>query len=91
MACVGLLSVAEILAEAQGLQIRTQHWISTAPPLFQRVLADDFERMPTPVRALHSPRSSALFRGLADVDGATNPVARVIARCLRFPAVANQV
>jgi siroheme synthase (precorrin-2 oxidase/ferrochelatase) len=91
MACVGLLGLGEILAEATGLEIRTQRWSTATQPLFQRALASDFERMPALVRALHSPRGSAVFRGLADVDAGANPVARVIARCLRFPAAASQI
>jgi siroheme synthase (precorrin-2 oxidase/ferrochelatase) len=90
-ACVGLLGVSEILAEATGLEIRTQRWITETQPVFQRALAVDFERMPTPVRVLHSPRGTAVFQGLADIDAAANAVAGVIARCLRFPAAARQV
>jgi len=90
-ACVGLLSVCEILAEAAGLEIHTQRWLSAAQPLFQQALPDAFECMPAPLRALHSPIGTVVFAGLADIDAAANPVARLIARCLRFPRAARQI
>jgi hypothetical protein len=47
MACTGLLSLADILAESAGLALHTQRWSTTRAPLFQRVLGADFERMPS--------------------------------------------
>lgn len=91
MACVGLLSVAAILAEARGLEVTTQRRISETEPVFRRALAGDFARMPAPVRLLHSPRGTAVFQGRADVDAASNAAGRVIARCLRFPPAARQI
>lgn len=42
-------------------------------PLFQRLLGADFERLPAPVRELHSLGESAAAEGRADVTAAAGP------------------
>ncbi len=42
---------------------------------FQRLLGADFERLPAPVRELHSLSESAVASGRADIDAAVGPAA----------------
>jgi len=90
-ACAGLLTLPEIMDEAAGLSIDTARQFSPVPALFKRSLGADFERMPMPIRVLHSPRATTVFEGLADIDAGANRVANLLARCCRFPGAARQV
>ncbi len=50
--------------------------MNTSP--FQRLLGADFERLPTPVRELHSLSESAVAAGRADISAAADPAARFL-------------
>jgi hypothetical protein len=45
---------------------------------FQRLLGADFDRLPAPVRDLHSLRESVETAGLADITASTNPAASLL-------------
>ncbi|WP_178130691.1 SDR family oxidoreductase [Reyranella sp. CPCC 100927] len=87
--CIGLLTMEEILAEAQG---RAIHWATNeAQPLYVHSIGDAYDSLPAPVARLHDVAASAVWRGHADVDGADGPLAWLAARVFRFPATCRSV
>jgi hypothetical protein len=90
--CTGLLGLAEVEAEFAGRRIvtglRTE---APGPSLYQRVLGDGFTVLPAPLRALHGPGWGFVANGMAVVDGAVGPGARLVAWLFRFPPAAGHV
>lgn len=70
-ACVGLVDLPAILAELDGLPIRTEALVTAPdePVLFRRLLGDRFDRLPPAVRAIHGAPSTATFRGRGRARG----------------------
>ena len=60
-------------------------------PLFERALGATFGQMPEPIRALHRPRGTTSFDGIAQIDRAANLVAALAARLFRFPRAGSNV
>lgn len=88
--CVGLLSLEEILAVADGLAIRTLSEETTA--LYHSVCgAKSCAALPAPIRALHDNVSRARWSGRADIEGASNPLAFLAARVVGIPHAARDV
>ncbi|MEL7544275.1 MAG: DUF4166 domain-containing protein, partial [Pseudomonadota bacterium] len=56
-----------------------------ARPLYRQVLEDAYDRLPSALQALHDVSDVRRFEGRADVSGARNPVARLVARIVGFP------
>ncbi|RJF88883.1 DUF4166 domain-containing protein [Oleomonas cavernae] len=85
--CVGLLPLATIAAEFDRHRITTQTDGETddSPPLFAGAVGPGFAHLPAPIRTLHSPGWWAAFRGRGRVDGAANPLGRLVARLFGFP------
>lgn len=48
-------------------------------PVYQRVLGEDWLRLPEVTRQLHSPAPVSMFEGTADIEGAEHPLATLIA------------
>lgn len=57
----------------------------TPPPLYERVMGDRFGQLPPEVRAIHCVFRDGGATGEAQVTGASNPVAALIARIVGFP------
>lgn len=55
------------------------------PPLYRRVMGERFAALPDAVRAVHSVHADGGAAGGGRVARGTNPVARLIARVMRFP------
>jgi Domain of unknown function (DUF4166)/Saccharopine dehydrogenase NADP binding domain len=55
-------------------------------PAFQRVLGSAWDGLSPPLKQLHSTQGSKVFTGLCNVEGATNPISKLIARVIGFPA-----
>lgn len=85
-ACVGLLSIEEIVREFDGLGIRAHREIVAQRSLFEKVIGDAFAIMPAPIRSLHKVREPTTFTGVASVDGAATGAGRLIAKLFGFPA-----
>ncbi|QQS13211.1 MAG: DUF4166 domain-containing protein [Rhodospirillales bacterium] len=88
-ACLGLVTLAEILAEADGLRIRTER--RERRPLYRRISGAAWAGLPAPVRRLHDVASRSVFNGTADIDGAAGPLARLAARVFGFPGEGREV
>jgi hypothetical protein len=56
------------------------------PPLYAHIMADRFSRLPAAVRSMHSVLRDGGASGEAIVTGAANPITRLIARGIGFPA-----
>lgn len=85
-ACMGLLSVQEIMREGQeaGLSMATQ--MRTLPPLYVRACGESaFASMPAPIKKLHDVAAFSVFRGQATVTGASNALGRLAARIGGLP------
>lgn len=70
-ACVGLVSVEDILREAAGLPIRTaaaEAW-PDSPSLFRRLLGSGFDCLPAAVRRVHAGIEPVRLAGSARVKG----------------------
>jgi hypothetical protein len=88
--CVGLLTLDEILAVADGLAIQTVSEETTA--LYRSVCgAESCAVLPAPIRALHDNVSRARWSGRADIEGASNPLAFLAARVVGIPRAARDV
>lgn len=87
----GLVSLNEILPWYANLGVQTQQSaVVLDAPLFQRVLADEFEHLPEVTRQLHRGWPAVIARGRAMVQPATSPASRLIARIFGLPATAGE-
>ena len=85
--CLGLLSVDEILREAEGLQIQA----AERPSLYCRVMKEaEFARLPAAVRRFHELRGEWQLQGQVQTEAPAGRLARLAARLLRSPAAASQ-
>lgn len=87
--CVGLLDLAAIEAEMARHRIRTA--VTREPSLFARVLGPAFADLPEPLRAVHGAAGALTLRGRATVTRGTNPLARLAAGLVGFPAAGEDV
>ena len=90
-ACVGLLTLQDIIGEFKELRIQTYEERVRIEPLFKRAFGAGFERMPQPIRELHRPCGTAVFAGVAQIDGASNFIGTLAARLFRFPPAGSAV
>lgn len=59
-------------------------------PLYRRVMADGFDRLPEVTRRLHRGRPAVIAIGEADVTSAANPLGRLVARAFGLPTAAGK-
>lgn len=59
--------------------------LAASPSLYERVMGDRFARLPPEVRAIHDVFRDGGATGEAQVTGASNPVAALVARAVGFP------
>lgn len=60
--------------------------MSETQPLYRRLLGDDYDRLPQPIRSMHDIGQRLEAHGVADIRRGNNPISRLIASILRFPA-----
>lgn len=82
--CVGLLSLEDMVAEMEPHGLTTETEVSRGA-LFARALGLAFETLPEPIRALHETPGRSVWRGRAMTEGATSPLAALVARIVGFP------
>jgi hypothetical protein len=90
-ACLGLLTLDEIMAELSGLAI-CAGWDSAGfvPSLYRRTLGRRYEALCPAGQRLHDAGSSR-FDGTCDIDGADTRIGRALARLLKFPRSGRDV
>ena len=86
MPCLGLVSLAEIEAEAQraGLAIASGWGGELRPSLYRRVLGRRYDRQSPAGQRLHDAGASR-WTGRCTVDGAATGLGRLLAWLLQFP------
>lgn len=82
--CVSLLTLADMapLLNRHGL---STHVAVTPGALFERVLGEDFRRLPEPIRDLHRTLGDSVWSGRASVQGAGTWAGRLAAAMFGFP------
>lgn len=90
-ACVGELSLLQLMAACEPLAIVSEQQFQPAPTLFERALGEDWLRLPTPVRTLHGAAHLAEYRGEAVVENGKHLLARLARICMRLPRAALSV
>jgi hypothetical protein len=60
-------------------------------PLYKRVLGSAWERLPQPIRDLHSVETKKTFAGKAGVERGTGLVSRLIGALYGFPAAGSEI
>ncbi|MBA3810852.1 MAG: DUF4166 domain-containing protein [Caulobacteraceae bacterium] len=90
-ACVGVLSLEKIEAEFRGRRITSRlNFARPGPGLYEKILGEKFALLPAPLRRLHRPGWGVRARGMARVDGAQGPIARIASVILRLPPAADR-
>jgi hypothetical protein len=84
MACVGLLSLADISREFERFRIVIRRSL-TPRALFARVLGDAFDSLPDAIQQGHAIDDRLVLEGRASVAGGRSRAARWAARLIGFP------
>jgi hypothetical protein len=82
----GVLTLAEFEPLFSTLAVRHEMREEVLPPpLYARVIGERFDALPPAVRAIHHVCADGGASGEAVVRGGRNPLARLVARIMRFP------
>lgn len=84
-ACLAEASLAEILDEAAGLNVRTAISAEAIVPLFRQALGPAYATLPERVRALHENVDTCRWDGHAEVETGRSVVAALVRRLVGFP------
>jgi hypothetical protein len=87
------LELADYDAVFAGRTIHAGIWAPMArtEPLYRRVLGTAWERLPQPIKDLHSVADEQHFAGRAAIDRGKGWIARLLAALYRFPAAGADV
>ncbi len=83
-ACVGLLSLEDILVEMRRHGLVTQTKVERGA-IHARAIGEAFDSLPGAIRELHETPGPSLWRGEAATEGASAPLAALAARVVGFP------
>ncbi|HVL43046.1 MAG TPA: DUF4166 domain-containing protein, partial [Brevundimonas sp.] len=83
-ACVGVLSLEDIVAEMEPHGLATETVVQRGA-IYARAIGPAFDALPAPIRALHETPGRSLWRGEAATEGASGPLAALAARIVGFP------
>ena len=83
-ACVGVLTLDDIVAEMAPHGLATET-VAERGAIYARAIGPAFDALPAPIRALHETPGRSLWRGEAMTDGASGPLAALVARIVGFP------
>ena len=85
--CAGLVSLHDVNPEFAKLDIDTQTRTSRLPkPPFATALGESFATLPTITQEIHLTKPSRKLQGEVTINGASNPVARIIATLFHMPS-----
>jgi hypothetical protein len=89
---VGLLPLQAFEHDFDALGLRTGKLeMKASLPLYHRVMAADFDRLPPKVRDMHELAGAGLAEGSATIIRGANPLSRLIARIMGFPPAGADV
>lgn len=83
-ACVGVLSLEDIVAEMTPHGLATETLVERAA-IYARAIGPAFDGLPAAIRALHETPGRSLWRGEATTEGASGPLAGLVAGIVGFP------
>lgn len=83
-ACVGVLALEDIVAEMAPHGLATEMQVERGA-IHARAIGPAFDALPEPIRALHETPGRSLWRGEAVTEGASGPLAGLIAAMVGFP------
>lgn len=83
-ACVGVLSLEDIVAEMAPHGLATETVIERGA-IYARAIGPAFDALPAPLRALHEAPGRSQWRGEAATEGASGPLVALVARIVGFP------
>ena len=83
--CLGILSVAEILAVVAHLPVYVSARTKERTSLFALALHDAFRALPDPIQVMHDRSRCFSATGRCDVDHGANPIARLVSALFRLP------
>ena len=83
--CLGILALAEILAQVAHLPVFTFGRAKDRSDLFALAMHRDFSRLPEPIRIIHSRGQCSSASGRCDVDRSGNPLALLVRALFRMP------
>lgn len=86
--CIGVLTSAEILAQARGLAIHAGEVAERG--LFEHVMGDAYQRLDATVRAFHDLRGEAELHGQVETEAPAGALAALLARVLGAPRTRMQ-
>jgi len=89
----GEVTLADYEAVFSTLHIETGVWTDAGPdtPLYARALGPAWERLPAPIRAMHTVRGETTVRGVAEVERGRGLVSRLIGAVMGLPAAGSDV
>lgn len=90
-ACIGELSLPQLMQAGAPLALVAEQLYAPAPGLFERALGEDWLRLPTPVRTLHGVALAADYVGEAEVQNGRHPLARLARLLMRLPPAASRL
>lgn len=85
MTAAGLLTLDDFEPLFGKFALFTATGEADAPPLYKRIMREEFERLPTVVQRLHEPCGELGASGRATVERPRHPIARLIGRVFGFP------
>jgi NAD(P)-dependent dehydrogenase (short-subunit alcohol dehydrogenase family) len=83
-ACVGVLPLEAIVDEMRPHGLATETQVERGA-LYARAIGPAFDALPAPIRELHETPGRSLWRGRAMTEGASGPLAALVARIIGFP------
>jgi hypothetical protein len=89
--CVHDLTLAEIEHAMEGLPIRFERREEPAPSLFEMLLGESWQQLPTSLRRLHSVQDIESFSGRATVTRGSGLIARLIGLLFCFPKAGRDI
>lgn len=81
--CVGVLPLEAITDEMKPHGLATE--VVVRRGLYPRAIGPAFDDLPDPIRALHETPGRSVWRGRAMTEGASGPLAALVARIIGFP------
>lgn len=82
--CVGVLTLEDIVAEMAPHGLATETAVARGA-IHARAIGAGFDGLPAPIRALHETPGRSLWRGEAMTEGASGPLAALVAGIVGFP------
>lgn len=87
----GEVTIGEVEHALAEIGAATQTRTQTIQPLFRKVLGDEFDKLPTPVKELHSGFGRSIYEGRATAEGPTGLLGRMAAPLVGFHAGGDDI